>query len=46
MGIPTSEVSYTSATTGRGDIEVRKGHMVALEKKDIFRDLFQFTVNG
>jgi hypothetical protein len=28
-----SEVSYTSATTGRGDHEVHKGHVVALEKK-------------
>jgi hypothetical protein len=33
MGVPTSEVSYTSATTGRGDHEVHKGHVVALEKK-------------
>jgi hypothetical protein len=31
MGIPTSEVSYTSAKTGRGDHEVHKGHVVALE---------------
>jgi hypothetical protein len=29
MGVPTSEVGYTSATTGRGDHEVRKGHVVA-----------------
>jgi hypothetical protein len=29
MGAPTSEVSYTSATTGRGDHEVHKGHVVA-----------------
>jgi hypothetical protein len=33
MGVPTLEVSYTSATTGRGDHEVHKGHVVALEKK-------------
>jgi ribosomal protein L34E len=33
MGIPTSEVGYTSATTGRGDHEVHKRHVVALEKK-------------
>jgi hypothetical protein len=33
MGIPTSEVSYTSATAGRGDHEVHKGHVVALERK-------------
>jgi hypothetical protein len=32
MGVPTSEVGYTSATTGRGDHEVRKGHVVALER--------------
>jgi hypothetical protein len=34
MGVPTSEVGYTSATTGRGDHEVHKGHVVALEKKN------------
>jgi hypothetical protein len=28
MGVPTSEVGYTSATTGRGDHEVHKGHVV------------------
>jgi hypothetical protein len=33
MGVPTSEVGYTSATTGRGDHEVHKGHVVALDKK-------------
>jgi hypothetical protein len=33
MGVPTSEVGYTSATTGRGDHEVRKRHVVALGKK-------------
>jgi hypothetical protein len=32
MGVPTSEVGYTSATTGRGDQEVHKGHVVALGK--------------
>jgi hypothetical protein len=30
MGFPTLEVGYTSATTGRGDHEVRKGHVVAM----------------
>jgi hypothetical protein len=35
MGVPTSEVNYTSATTGRGNHEVHKGHVVALEKKKI-----------
>jgi hypothetical protein len=33
MGVPTSEVGYTSATTGKGDHEVHKGHVVTLEKK-------------
>jgi hypothetical protein len=33
MGVPTSEVGYTSATTGRGDHEVHKGHVVALGGK-------------
>jgi hypothetical protein len=33
MGVPTLEVGYTSATTGRGDHEVHKGHVVALEKR-------------
>jgi hypothetical protein len=30
MGVPTSEVGYTSATTGRGDYEVHKGHVVKM----------------
>jgi hypothetical protein len=30
MGVPILEVGYTSATTGRGDHEVHKGHVVAL----------------
>jgi hypothetical protein len=33
MGVPTLEVGYTSATTRRGDHEVHKGHVVALEIK-------------
>jgi hypothetical protein len=32
MGVPTSEVGYISATTERGDHEVHKGHVVALEE--------------
>jgi hypothetical protein len=32
MGVLTSEVGYTSATTGRGDHEVHEGHVVALEE--------------
>jgi hypothetical protein len=35
MGVPTKEVGYTSATTGRGDHEIHKGHVVALGKKYI-----------
>jgi hypothetical protein len=33
MGVPTLEVGYTSATTGRGDHEVHKGNVVALGEK-------------
>jgi hypothetical protein len=36
MDVPTSEVGYTSATTGRGDHEVHKGHVVALGEKKYF----------
>jgi hypothetical protein len=32
MGISTSEVGYTSATTGREDHEVHKGHVVGGKK--------------
>jgi hypothetical protein len=32
MGVPTSEVGYTPATTGRRDHEVHKEHVVALAK--------------
>jgi hypothetical protein len=32
MGVPTSEVGYTSATAGMGDHEVYKGHVVAVVK--------------
>ena len=31
MGVPTSEVGYTSAMPRREDHEVHKGHVVALE---------------
>jgi hypothetical protein len=33
MGVPTSEVGYISATAGRGDHEVHKGHVVALKER-------------
>jgi hypothetical protein len=40
MGVPASEVGYTSATTGREDHEVHNGHVEALEgKKRNFDDL-------
>jgi hypothetical protein len=39
MGVPTSEVGYTSATTGREDHEVHKGHVVALGKKMCIKDI-------
>jgi hypothetical protein len=37
MGVPTSEVGYTSATTGRGDHKVHTGLVVALERKKLQR---------
>jgi hypothetical protein len=33
MGVPASEVGYTSATTGKGDHEVHKERVVALAKE-------------
>jgi hypothetical protein len=33
MGIPILEVGYASATTRRGDHEVHKGHVGALERE-------------
>jgi hypothetical protein len=36
MSVPTSEVGYTSATTGRGVHEDHKVHVVALVKKELF----------
>jgi hypothetical protein len=33
MCVPSSKVSYTSATTGREDREVHKGHVVVLGKE-------------
>jgi hypothetical protein len=46
MGVPTSEVVYTSATAGRGDHEVYKGHVMALgrDKKFISLKLFSTFV--
>jgi hypothetical protein len=34
MGVQALEVGYTSATAGRVNHEVPKGHVVALEKKN------------
>jgi hypothetical protein len=52
MGVPTLEVGYTSVTTGRGDYEVHKGHVVELEKKKnkaimiyfILKDVLSFGI--
>jgi hypothetical protein len=35
MGVPASEVGYTSDITGRGDHEVHKGHVVG-RKNTVF----------
>jgi hypothetical protein len=44
MGVPTSEVGYTSATTRRGDHEVYKRHVVALKKKSHNTFKLNYTV--
>jgi hypothetical protein len=46
MGVPALEVGYTSATTGRGDHEVRKGHVVALGEKLLLFLLLFITAFG
>jgi hypothetical protein len=46
MGVPTSDVGYSSATNGRGDHEVHKGHVVALEKKIITKQLLITVTNA
>jgi hypothetical protein len=38
MGVPSSEVGYTSATAGRGDQVQKKGHVMALGGK-IYRTI-------
>jgi hypothetical protein len=43
MDLPTSEVGYTSVTTGRGDHEVDKGHVVVLEEKLIILKKSKFN---
>jgi hypothetical protein len=44
MGVPTLEVGYTSATTGRGDHEVHKGHVVALGGGNIYNFIFTLYI--
>jgi hypothetical protein len=41
MGVPTSEVGYTSATAGRGDHEAHKGHVVVLEGRKKEKEINQ-----
>jgi hypothetical protein len=43
MGVPTSEVGYTSATTGRGDHEVHKGHVAFGGKGGLSVHLLKFS---
>jgi hypothetical protein len=45
MGVLTSEVGYTSATTGRGDHEVHKGHVVALAQNIVIQRIIQRYIN-
>jgi hypothetical protein len=42
MGVPALEVGYISATTGRGDHEVHKGHVVALGRGEKHKDQCTF----
>jgi len=46
MGVPTSEVGYTPAMSRREDHEVHKGHVVALDEKNVilFRKLLHVSV--
>jgi hypothetical protein len=48
MGFPAPEVGYTSATTGKGDHEVHKGHVVALKKilKDNHLHIYPKPITG
>ena len=39
MGVPTSEVGYTAAMSRREDHKVHKGHVVALGKKSLHKDV-------
>jgi hypothetical protein len=44
MGVPNLEVGYTSATTGREDHEVHKGHVVALGDTGVLKAIQQTVV--
>ena len=44
MGVPTSEVGYTSATVRRGDHESSYEHVVALEEEEEEEKSTHFTV--
>jgi hypothetical protein len=44
MGVPPSEVGYT--TTGRGDHEVHKGYVVALEEKNPTNQVIKVHTDG
>jgi hypothetical protein len=46
MGVPTSDVGYTSATSGMGDHKAHKGHVVALEKKIINGTMQKHSTNN
>jgi hypothetical protein len=39
MGVPTSEVGYTLATTGRGDHQFHKGYVVTMGRKTLHQNL-------
>ena len=46
MGVPTSEVGYTSAMPRREDHEVRKGHVAGIGEKKNNVDAMVDTVLG
>jgi hypothetical protein len=43
MGVSSSDVGYTSATTAREDYEVHNGHVVALGEKNIIREIISLN---
>jgi hypothetical protein len=43
MGVPTSEVGYSSATTGRVDHKVHKGHVVAFGGENILQTGIKYS---